>query len=420
MDIKVNKKAFTLIELLLALGLVVAMLVGSGYIFSIAAKSQKIAKATGDIMDQLRIVTDQIDRDFAGLQKDMPILIRFERYKKDEDGDGTKEVHRADQIMFFATGDFTSTRQYADKTNEKLISIKGDAERIQYAISCNKLAGMNDDYSNVRESGAPSRFLTRRGHILVSDRIIANELGLFPDINYAALSIDDEIKLYDSFFVDTHDERLEQKFEHENLSLQDWKQVGCNLDIADDSNANAVGNDFAQAVIPACFERFVDTSLKDAKGDTSDDKYARPAPRLHLTLSEAVSDLKIQLYYFDSVSERWFCFPSDDPDLNGNNSDSHFGGSGDYFDSANQDIFGISFNLEGTALSTRSNKDVLIDYSNRFEKHTPNTICDNSDYKWYDFSDFPLKAIKFTFTIRDPNGEFKEGKIFTHTVYLDN
>ncbi len=422
MNIKVNKKAFTLIELLLALGLVVAMLAGSGYIFSIAAKSQKIAKATGDVMDQLRIVTDQLDRDFAGLQKDMPILVRFEKYEKDEDGDGVKEIHRADQIMFFATGDFTSMRQYADENSDQPISVKGDTARIQYAISRNRVTGINDDYSNVRGADASSRFLTRRAHILVADRVVSDELGLFPDMDYNATLVDSIAQLYDSFLKDTNNERLEQKFEHENLSLQGWRQVKCNIDISDDSAAKTE-NDFAQAVIPACFERFVDTSLKDTKGDTKDGKYARPAPRLHLTVSEAVSDLKIQFYYFDSASKRWFCFPSCDPDLDGNPNnpnDSHFEKHGDYFDSNGQDIFGIAFNLSGDAISTYEGKDILIDYSSRFGANISGVTCADKNYKWYDFSDFPLRAIKFTFTLHDSNGEFKKGKTFTHIIYLNN
>ncbi|MHC4525504.1 MAG: hypothetical protein ACYSU8_08220, partial [Planctomycetota bacterium] len=34
--------------------------------------------------------------------------------------------------------------------------------------------------------------------------------------------------------------------------------------------------------------------------------------------------------------------------------------------------------------------------------------------------DFYPKALKFTFTLKDSNGLFVDGKTFTHIVYIDN
>lgn len=424
-----NKKAFTLIELIVALGLVAAMLAGSGYIFSVAASSQKIARATGDVMDKLRIITAQLDQDFAGLQKDMPILVRFDRYDKDEDGDGVAEEHRADQIMFFATGDFSSLRRYelAYKSNWWDLPIKGQSARLQYGISRPYLEQNGEnydsslDYEYIKQDKTNNklspnqRILTRRQHIYSPNIALDGSDFVywhkeFPEVDDSKFEIYDKYEIYKSLMSDSGAVYWDQALEHENILPNVWQKIPL-----DHSSSN---NDYKDAVIPACFEKYVDTDKEDSS--------ALPKKRFHTILSESVSDFKIQFAYqidnsvnADEKQARWLWFPSSDPDLDTNDTDSHFKSptATEIFHSSNQDLFGVLLNLDKDNSKVTGTE--LIDMG--------------SNYKWYKLENYDrkpstgntfkqnlLKAIKFTFTLHDSNNEFEDGKTFTHIIYLDN
>ncbi len=105
------KKAFTITELLVAVGLLAVVLAAAGMIFHYSIDSMRTAAATAEIMRTLRAITDQLNLDFAGIQKDA-LLIRF------SDFNGL----RADSIVLFATGDFQSSDG----------GVRGNAARIYY------------------------------------------------------------------------------------------------------------------------------------------------------------------------------------------------------------------------------------------------------------------------------------------------
>ena len=102
------KKGFTLIELVVAVGILAMMLGFTSVIFKVSIKGSRVVGANAEIMQKLRAVTDQLDRDLRGLDKDAPLLIWFEKTSNAQDDPNT----RFDQIMFFATGDFQSTQLY--------------------------------------------------------------------------------------------------------------------------------------------------------------------------------------------------------------------------------------------------------------------------------------------------------------------
>lgn len=55
-----NKKAFTLIELSVAVGILVIMLLFAAGIFNVSIDSQRTAMANAEIMQKLRAITDRI------------------------------------------------------------------------------------------------------------------------------------------------------------------------------------------------------------------------------------------------------------------------------------------------------------------------------------------------------------------------
>lgn len=121
------KRAFTITELLVAIGLLAAVLAASGLIFHYSVDAQRTASATSEIMRNLRAITDQLNADFDGLYKDAPLIV-YSRV------DGTKKV-RADKIVFFSTGDFRTTRQYDDKTTAGNKTVAGNVARVFYGQS---------------------------------------------------------------------------------------------------------------------------------------------------------------------------------------------------------------------------------------------------------------------------------------------
>jgi hypothetical protein len=118
-------------------------------------------------------------------------------------------------------------------------------------------------------------------------------------------------------------------------------------------------------------------------------------------MCEGVSSLAVQWAYWDGRAVSWF--PSEDPDGDGLNDDSHF-------DELGADVFGVYFNVPGSAdiPSWRPIGSDELKYKR----------VDEDGAKPFD-GGFRPKALKFTFTLRDSKGLIKGGREFTHIVYLE-
>jgi hypothetical protein len=97
------KKAFTITELIVAIGLLAAVLAASTMIFHYAIEAQRTAMATAEIMHTLRAITDQLDADFASLRKDGYLVLRSD------------DANSA--LYFFSTGDFISWENSKRRSN---------------------------------------------------------------------------------------------------------------------------------------------------------------------------------------------------------------------------------------------------------------------------------------------------------------
>ena len=69
-----DNKAFTILELLVAMGLLVAMLAISGMVFKMAVDAHRRAEATGEVTRRLRAIVNQLDADFRGLRTEGEVV----------------------------------------------------------------------------------------------------------------------------------------------------------------------------------------------------------------------------------------------------------------------------------------------------------------------------------------------------------
>ncbi|MHB0945676.1 MAG: prepilin-type N-terminal cleavage/methylation domain-containing protein [Sedimentisphaerales bacterium] len=142
------KKGFTITELLVAVGLLAVVLAACGIIFNYSIDSHRTAGATAEIMRNLRVITDQLNADFAGLRKDAPLVIEF----------STQNRVSADSVVFFSTGDFQTS---SDNT------VRGNVARIYYGQS-GSIGGTPAPLSD-NDADRRNKILARKQVILAPD-----------------------------------------------------------------------------------------------------------------------------------------------------------------------------------------------------------------------------------------------------------
>jgi prepilin-type N-terminal cleavage/methylation domain-containing protein len=137
------KKAFTLIEVVVAVAILGMMVAFSSVMLRAGIDAYRFSGANAEILQNLRAITDQIDADFKGARMEYGGRIVFS---------WGGEV-RSDGIAFFANGDFQSTGQYDDPNR----TVVGNVASIYYGIA---------------ESGTTDpreKILVRRQTILTAD-----------------------------------------------------------------------------------------------------------------------------------------------------------------------------------------------------------------------------------------------------------
>ena len=239
------KKAFTLIELVVAVALMAMVIAFSSVIFKVSIGSHRTASANAEIMQKFRAITDQLNRDFEGIQTDAPLLISFEQDAADPD-------LRYDQIMFFATGDFQSTQLYSNAP------VRGNAARIYYGqadVDTPKFGFI--DYFDANS-------LARNQHILTADP----DLDFWPNPANIATDFDPNNGGWeDNLF-----------YEHDSMSLSQWKTIDLTA--------------YKDAIIPTRFER-----LEIDMGDPN---------TYHNLMCQEIDSFTVQWAYWDDDEVLWF------------------------------------------------------------------------------------------------------------------
>jgi prepilin-type N-terminal cleavage/methylation domain-containing protein len=267
-----NNKAFTLVELLVAIGILAIVLSFASVIFKVSIGAHRTAIAYTEIMQKLRAVTDQLNADFKGLRKDGEIFVVWVAKPqtnpdfKDNDLDG---YERFDRIMFFADGDFQSY---------KAPRVRGNIARICYMIA-------KKGNVSVEAQDRPKRILARNLHILTNDP----SLNDFPDLDNFS-----DAQWYD----------WNNRYEYDKITLNSWKNISWQNKVnilSAATDIDVTGTTVNKAI------RGVDVDPADANS-------------IHMLLCEGVGEFKIQGWY--DTQQQWI--PEVDPDGNGNLSDTHF------------------------------------------------------------------------------------------------
>lgn len=160
------KKSFTLIELIVAVALFAIVFTFAGMIFKVCINSYRVAVANAEIIQKLRAITDQLNADFTGLQKDAPLAVVFIAT-----GPNPTDV-RSDRLLFFSDGYFQSTRQYNSGGSD--VTVAGSVARIYYGLS------INPDPNSTNVEDFKEEILARRLQILTADTGLADTNSISP------------------------------------------------------------------------------------------------------------------------------------------------------------------------------------------------------------------------------------------------
>jgi prepilin-type N-terminal cleavage/methylation domain-containing protein len=380
MNYKLRKsRAFTLIELVVSIAILVMVISFAGVVFKVSINAHRTATANTEIMQKLRAITDQLNTDFKDVRRDAPLMIWFFQDETDPD-------QRYDQIMSFADGDFQSTQLYGDNGVDPFlvplttgVPIRGNIARIYYG-QARIYAPMSGSFIYPwfqKGLDRQERILSRRRHILTSD--IRLDVWPGPDPGNLETTFDTQFGGY----------KKNDFYEHDRLSLAQWKTVDR---VAYDGllGGPPVG------ILNACFDLRTIFDTRDPN-------------TFQRLMCKGVSSFSIQWAYWDPAYAKFHWFPSNDPDGDGNPVDSHFElmrgfpmGTVPGFIA-----FGTFFNIPTGQINFWGPVSEMI-YAYDFTSNSPKKFA----------VDFFPKALKFTFTLHESRGIIKGGRTFTHIVYL--
>lgn len=399
------KKAFTIVELLLAIALLASLLVTSGIVFRVAAKSHMTAAATAEISRKLRGITDQLNADFKGLRKDAELFVVWVPSPVDVDGNPLgmgapaaliDRYERMDRIMFFADGDFQSYNEWPDylvpPTRGDRI-IQGTTARIAYMLTKDDIdhldAGGNLVQGKKAEyQDAHKRILGRSQHIFTSDSTLVDRsnppgppiprIRWIDPANIDGLLVPPPVLGQDDQ-TGAFTQANENYYEFDNLTFNEW------LNLPYIPHKQEIFSVIADVIVdfdPA--DGIVPTEYRGMVVNVD----SKPPLNVHQLLSEGVGEFSVQGWYDDPIlGPRWFpqldLTPADGVIIDENDTDYNF----------------------DTAAGRLHDSQVSGYIYNPLD----------------DFNSVPGlgRALKFTFTLYDSRGVFENGKKFTHIVYLD-
>jgi prepilin-type N-terminal cleavage/methylation domain-containing protein len=359
-----TNKGFTLIELLVSIGILAIVISFASVIFRVSIDSHRTAIANAEIMQKLRAITGQLNADFKGLRRDGEIFVIWSANAKPGANTGDPNSYvRFDRIMFFADGDFQSYR-----VNPMMV--RGNVARISYMLANRSPVNPGNPIRAVQQE-PQKRMLARNQHILTADPAIADS---FDPVNY------DEQMLYS----------WNSRAEYEKILMEEWEIIPW---------ANK-----ADILSVICDVGIGQSNISEQVRGSNIDP-ADPST-IHMLLCEGVGEFKIQGW--SDALQRWV--PEVDPDGDGFLADTDFIPAQNGIDLHPEEVPGV-----------------LYPYRSWYPLD-PNSYVriNNISYPGWKlnqtyFNEIPGlgRALKFTFILFDSKGIIKEGRTFTHIVYLD-
>jgi len=363
-------RGFTLIELLVAIAILAMVVVFAGVIFKVCVESHRTAIANTEIMQKLRAITDQLNSDFKGLRKDGEIFVVWVAKKADTanydgyhdcDNDG---YERFDRIMFFADGDFQSYRANP--------VIRGNLSRICYMLARNSAGKRAHEYTdlNLTEQGRKQREKERRQRILARTQHILTADADLPNFDPTTFTIPQQWSDWNN------------RLEYDKMTMEQWKNIL--WDKKKDMLTVITDVTVGDSVIP--------DDVRGAKVNPADPN------SIHMLLCEGVGEFKVQGWYDNQ--QRWV--PEVDPDGNGDLSDTEFF------------LFDPTGSVPGLLYPYPPYGAVIL--GGAFNGNYFQELLNEASFN---FIPGLGRALKFTFTLYDSKGVIKNGRTFTHIVYLD-
>ena len=269
------RKAFTLIEMVVAVAVMAIVMAIAGGIFRAGMQAVRLASANAEIMESFRVITNQLDADFRGLTQESEVFVVWTA-----DADGQ---HRVDRIMFHALGDFST---YDGGTLRR-----GNTARISYSLA------RNASGQKAYEQSPLSRILVRTQHTYIPE---ADRAGLFDPRNDSVTGSTGQTGTASPGQVWHNTQEID------TLTLKMWNDIPRPQK---DDLLSVLGDvNVADANIPQ--------ESRGARNDRAD------VDTLHMLLAEGVGQLVIQgRRTVDGSRRRW---PMTDPDNNGELDDSDF------------------------------------------------------------------------------------------------
>lgn len=379
------RKAFTIMEMVVALGILAIVLSFAGAIFRVSTESHRLALANGEIMQKFRAITEQLDADFRGLRKDGEIMVFWRAARKDPantTNNAEEAFDRFDRIMFFADGDF-QTYGTDSQTGKPIHS---NMARICYTLACTPTGDPADP--NRPEAQLPQRrILARSEHLLVPPATTATP---FDPLGMAK-------------FSDNDWRNWMNKSQTDAITMQGWELI----DAAQKADIISVLGGVEVGVGNSAMS-YHSTKNSTVGGLTLD---LGDPQSLHAFLCRGVGTFAIQGW--SDAEQRWI--PSVNPNRDASlKDDSDFVLEGDKLDTSA--AAGQWSPHTGSDLDPRLIPGLTYPNGPEVIGNTPIPTLDK------DFNRIPGlgRALKFTFTLYDSRGLIKNGRTFTHIVYLDN
>lgn len=121
-DKRSARRAFTLLELLVAVGIAALLAVAVAGIFTAVGRTVSAGRRLSDLNVYVAMIEQVMRRDFEGLSREGFLVIRNEKTMNQDqeravrlsEEDGRPRVRRVDEILFFAKGEFRSAREALD------------------------------------------------------------------------------------------------------------------------------------------------------------------------------------------------------------------------------------------------------------------------------------------------------------------
>ena len=364
-----RRKAFTLVELMVAMGVLAIVMAMAGVIFKAALKSHRMAVANADVLSKFRLISQQLDHDFQGLRKDGEIFVAWVE-------DPTHQGFRLDRIGFYSIGDF---QNYGDDEVEK-----GRLARVTYMLG--------------RRDGRPAQ------NQKPEERVLARSQHIYCYGSTQWLEEVAETNIIEANVTDWVDWHNAPDGQHDPNTLQDWLEIE------------------REVKLRALWAIFDMNIVADAKEDLLTGEYGTQADpnhpdHLHTVLCEGVGQFRIESWYDD---------PNDANDSRWIPAELHVFEESEL--SSNEKIWSEPVRwLWYPSRKFEVDGDVQVQGEYHLDRNDPGDrdyepiLYDDPNLTPEHFDRIPGlgRALRFTVTLYDSRGLLEQGRTFTHIVQLD-